>query len=274
MAVSITQTTVAVFRVIRAVNLLVLSGALILIRHTLVLPILQLKGTASSMSDSQYLLMTFSVVLTAASGYLINNLLDMETDAANGKNRGLDILGFRTVRALYFIITIAAVNCAFILGKGSWKSMPFLITSVSCGLLYFYSLDYKKIPFVSGFTVFAFMLTLIRELIKCCEDVEGDASTNVRTLAVVWGTKSVSIATAVISTTTFGLIAYIQYATAQWEDPISFAYMSLFVSLPLAYLSFALFKAREHRQFSALSKITKLIMVTGILTLLVFYLTS
>jgi 4-hydroxybenzoate polyprenyltransferase len=273
----------------------------------LILPVLELNGLESALSQAKFNLLTLAVVLAAASGYIINNLMDVETDRVNGKDRGLEKIGNQHARLIYFIFTIAAVVVAFVVGDGSIKSRVFLATAVSCGLLYFYAVDYKRIPvlgnlvvsvltafavampmfcdeaasnnepiriFVIGYAVFAFLLSLSREIIKSCEDMEGDAAFGIRTLPVVVGTRASAIAAALVALTCASLIGSIQYITSQWESPISFYFVCLLVQLPLVVMTVILFKAKTKQAFGRLSTLNKFIMAMGLLTMAVFYLTA
>ncbi|MFM2190768.1 MAG: hypothetical protein RL491_1154 [Bacteroidota bacterium] len=303
----IIQTFLSLFKLIRIGNLVMLCGAMLLSRHMLILPVLDLNGLESSLSQAKFNLLTLAVVLAAASGYIINNLMDVETDRVNGKDRGLEKIGNQHARLIYFIFTIAAVVVAFVVGDGSIKSRAFLATAVSCGLLYFYAVDYKRIPvlgnlvvsvltafavampmfcdeaasnnepiriFVIGYAVFAFLLSLSREIIKSCEDMEGDAAFGIRTLPVVVGTRASAISAALVALTCASLIGTIQYITSQWESPISFYFVCLLVQLPLVVMTVILFKAKTKQAFGRLSTLNKFIMAMGLLTMAVFYLTA
>ena len=46
---------------------------------------------------------------------------------------------------------------------------------------------------VGGFAVFAFAFTLIREIVKDLQDVEGDREMECRTMAIVWGAKKTKL---------------------------------------------------------------------------------
>lgn len=303
----ITGIFLSLLRLIRIGNLVMLCGAMLLSRHMLILPILELNGLESSISQAKFNLMTLAVVLAAASGYIINNLMDVETDRINGKDRGLEKIGNRKARLIYFIFTIAAIVVAFIVGDGSIKSRAFLATAVSCGLLYFYAVDYKRIPvlgnvvvslltafavampmfvdeaasdkepiriFVIGYAVFAFLLNLSREIIKSCEDIEGDAVMGNRTLAVVAGTRISAIVAASLSITSALMIGTVQYLTSQWESPISFYFVCFLVQMPLIIMCVLLFKANSKKAFGKLSALNKFTMAMGLLTMAVFYLTA
>lgn len=58
------------------------------------------------------------------------------------------------------------------------------------------------------YTVFAFAMTLIREIVKDMQDVKGDGYQHCRTIPVVWGMKAAQIIVLVLSLATFIMILY------------------------------------------------------------------
>ena len=53
------------------------------------------------------------------------------------------------------------------------------------------------------YTAFAFIMTMIREIIKDMEDVEGDRTSNCRTMPIAWGMKTTKIITLILCVITF-----------------------------------------------------------------------
>jgi 4-hydroxybenzoate polyprenyltransferase len=305
LGVSIQSIVIGVIRLLRTGNLILLCGAILLVRHTLTLPILEVYGTTSSLPEWSFSLLMAAIVLTAASGYVINNIMDQESDAINQKNTGMDSISPKAANLLYGFLFVSAILCAFISTKGDYGSMAFIVTAVSCGLLYFYAVDYKRIPllgnvivasltclaitlpvicdaaaytneavklFIMGYGAFAFLITLIREIIKDCEDITGDSAIGAKTLPILVGTNVASMLCGILTLMIFASIGYIQYMTTQWDDIISFGYVSLFIQLPLLVLSVMLFRTSSPSNFHTQSVIAKLIMVTGVLSMAVFYL--
>lgn len=305
LGVSIGRTIWGVVRLIRTGNLMMLIGALLLVRHTLTLPILELYGTESSLQDWSFSFLMAAIVLTAASGYVINNIMDQESDAINEKKTGLESISRQNANILYGFLFVSALVCAFVSTKGEYNSIAFIVTAVSCGLLYFYAADYKRIPllgnvivasltclaitlpvisdgaantnepvklFIMGYGAFAFLITLVREIIKDCEDLAGDSAVGARTLPILLGTKAACVLTGSIVFIIFAAIGYVQYQTTQWDDPLSFGYVSLFIQIPLITLSVMLFRLNPNTNFSKLSTLAKAIMFTGVLSMAVFYL--
>ncbi|MES2838367.1 MAG: geranylgeranylglycerol-phosphate geranylgeranyltransferase [Bacteroidota bacterium] len=123
---------------------------------------------------------------------------------------------------------------------------------------------------VAGFSVFAFLITLIREIIKDMEDVIGDKEFGRQTLPVVKGIAFTKWVTVSIIVITLSILLPIQQM--QWEanDKASFFYVLFAVDLPLLILLFFVFKSSVKKDFSRASKMAKLIMFLGIAYTAVF----
>lgn len=132
---------------------------------------------------------------------------------------------------------------------------------------------------VGGFSFFAFLTTLIREVIKDAEDFEGDRAYGMKTLPIVLGslwTKIVILA--LIGLTIFILIylllKYILFSVNP-ADYISLVYFIAFLIIPLIGLSIQVVLARDKRGYGKASTMIKGVMLTGILyAVLVFYLVN
>lgn len=118
---------------------------------------------------------------------------------------------------------------------------------------------------------FSFLGTLIRELIKDIEDVNGDHHMKMRTLPIVFGmkrTRNVAIIFSIIF-----IISLVVISKAFIQDSHLFVlgiYNFVFLILPLLYFIYALWNAKLRKQFSFLSSYMKWIMVVGILSILIF----
>ena len=122
--------------------------------------------------------------------------------------------------------------------------------------------------FTSLYTSFAFIMTLIREVVKDLEDMEGDRKYNCTTMPIVWGVPAAKVFTAVWITVCLAILAVIQlYA---WQSGWWFAaiYVMILTFLPLAFLLKKLYTAHTVAQYNTLSKIIKLVMLAGILSML------
>jgi 4-hydroxybenzoate polyprenyltransferase len=132
---------------------------------------------------------------------------------------------------------------------------------------------------VGGFSFFAFLTTLIREVIKDAEDFEGDQAYGMKTLPIVLGTfwtKSVIVVLIGFTFTMLGflLIKYIVFSVEP-ADFISLAYFVLFLFVPLILLIIQVIVAGDKKGYHRASTLIKLVMLAGILySVVVFYLVT
>jgi len=135
------------------------------------------------------------------------------------------------------------------------------------------------LAWVGGFSFFAFITTLIRELIKDAEDFEGDAAYGMKTLPIVLGTTWTRvIVLGMIGVTIFMLLflllKYIVFSVKP-ADYLSLGYFVLFLLIPLVLLAIQVILARTKGDYHRASTLIKLIMLTGVLySFLVFYLVN
>lgn len=296
-----------IFSVTRTPNLIIICLTLLLVRYTIVQPILGLSSITSSISGNMYLLMIISTLFIAAGGYIINDYHDTGIDQINkpGKNQIGITLSKKSSLIIYFILTVSGLAGSFIFGHLTGMRYAVFIFLLSTGLLYFYSTSYKKmflvgnltISFLAGlsiflsilfdkhalasesvltlvaaYAIFGFIVTMIREIIKDCEDAEGDYAFNSNTLPLAIGVNFARVISSLLTILTFGSILYIQIIQSQWESPLSFGYVLVFIQIPILILSIRCFLAKNSKQDHQNSTLAKIIMVTGILSMLVFYL--
>jgi 4-hydroxybenzoate polyprenyltransferase len=119
---------------------------------------------------------------------------------------------------------------------------------------------------------FAFVISLIRELIKDIEDIEGDRKVGCTTIPVVLGikkTKYVLIGLLVASILAIAYISYIAYISFHLK--LIFWYLIITVALPFLYLVYFTVIAKKKNDFSHMSKITKFIMVAGVFSMILIF---
>lgn len=133
---------------------------------------------------------------------------------------------------------------------------------------------YDVFFWVLGFSLFAFITTLNREIIKDAEDFEGDNAYGSRSLPVVAGIKTTKIITVIISLITIGLIifTYFHYIyITPIVDYISIAYIFILLIIPTFYLIWRIYKAKEKKAWKSAGNLSKLIMLFGVLYALVVW---
>lgn len=134
-----------------------------------------------------------------------------------------------------------------------------------------YWLDKTRLfRFAMVYSVFAFITTLVREVIKDLEDMEGDARNGCHTMPVVWGINPSKVYAGVWIVVLEGLLLALQFYTWRFGWYLGVVYVLLALALPLLYLLRELRRAITVPQYHRLSTITKGIMLAGILSMLFF----
>ncbi len=116
---------------------------------------------------------------------------------------------------------------------------------------------------VGGFALFAFLTTLIREIIKDTEDFEGDSAYGRNTLPVVIGIAASKIISVGLIIMTVGMLYIVWYFFI--NDRITFIYLSVAIVIPLLFTIYRLVISKDRKDLHAASSIMKLVMLTGIL---------
>ena len=115
---------------------------------------------------------------------------------------------------------------------------------------------------------FAFIMTLIREVVKDMEDMEGDRKYDCNTMPIAWGVPTTKVFTGVwivVAATTLVAVQLYAWQLGNW---ISALYFLLFVIAPLFYLLKKFSAANTTADYAKLSTIIKLIILAGILSML------
>ena len=123
---------------------------------------------------------------------------------------------------------------------------------------------------IAGYTLFAFLVSLIREIVKDIEDIEGDKDAGYRTLPIFIGVKKSSLVVSGIILISIGLLAYGQFMLFQNEFKLVFWYLMIAVQTLLIYLLYNTFTAHTKEDFHFLSNAAKILMVAGILSMQLF----
>ncbi len=115
---------------------------------------------------------------------------------------------------------------------------------------------------------FAFIISLIREVIKDIEDMEGDRRYGCTTMPIVWGINASKIFIGVWLFVLLALLISLQFYVLQFRWWFSALYSIVFIIAPLINVFLQLFKAQTSADFHILSSRTKWIMLTGILSMI------
>lgn len=118
------------------------------------------------------------------------------------------------------------------------------------------------IAWVTGYSIFAFLLTLIREIVKDMEDFEGDFAFGRQTIPIAWGSKTAKRIVLAICLVTILLILIVLYKF-KWSL-LSIIYGSLAVAIPMIIQTLLIVRASEKKDYSQSSLLLKMIMLAGL----------
>jgi 4-hydroxybenzoate polyprenyltransferase len=147
--------------------------------------------------------------------------------------------------------------------------VPLLVVFYEWPALYrFYAVNSLTTPklavifyWVGGFSIFAFLTTLTREIIKDIEDFEGDNAYGMNTVPVVAGLKTAKIIATSLIIITIGLIFLVWYFLI--NDYITLIYISSVIVLPLFFVMYQLVISVNKKQLHHASTLMKAIMIAG-----------
>lgn len=239
-------------------------------------------------------------VLIAAAGYVINDYYDVSIDHINKPEKVVIGKAVSTRRAVFFYFflnaggLLASVRVSLLVDNG-WIAV---LNGLAILLLWLYSAFLKKALLIGNLVVsaltawtlfvlfvasphtshlflqvtglfagFAFMLSLIREMVKDIEDVRGDAAAHATTLPLVQGVEAAKRwAYVCLLITGVGVIIVLRHV--KWW-PVTL-YGTLAILFPL-FLTFQNLKlAKVARDYHRVSLLLKLVMLAGILSMLFF----
>ena len=117
---------------------------------------------------------------------------------------------------------------------------------------------------------FAFIISLIREVVKDMEDMDGDARYGCKTMPITWGIPATKVFVAVWLVVLIAMLSIVQVYVLQFGWILSAVYCIVLIILPLVWLLRKLFLAQSPKDYHQLSSIIKLVMVTGLLSMVFF----
>jgi 4-hydroxybenzoate polyprenyltransferase len=117
---------------------------------------------------------------------------------------------------------------------------------------------------------FAFIISLIREVIKDMEDMEGDAKYNCKTMPVVWGIPATKVFTAVWLVVLMGALIILQFYALHLGWWWSVVYCAVTLIIPLLWILRKLYTAQVAKDYHRLSTAVKAVMLAGILSMIFF----
>jgi 4-hydroxybenzoate polyprenyltransferase len=138
-------------KLIRFQNLLMIALMQCIIRYGF----LKLQKVELALADWQFALLVLSTIFIAAGGYIINDIMDQETDSINRPNQVIVGRSISESMAynLYFGFTIAGALIGFYLSNLIYRDNFFGIFIITSLLLYIYATSFKQIAVIGNILV-------------------------------------------------------------------------------------------------------------------------
>ena len=310
---------ISFLKLVRLKNLIIVAITQLAIKFCLINPFVE----NFILSNTQFYLLVLATVFITASGYIINDIYDVATDAINKNQKRIIEKSIKSRNAISWYIFFNSIGlllgcyiayivkkpffgliflcCIFSLWTYS-KHMKrsFLLGNLQVSFLTALSIFnvalFDMIPnginkangelmvfkIILCYTVFAFITTFIREIIKDLEDIEGDKSVNAQTLAITYGIKKTKWIVLAFTILTFFGISYLQYfqysfISSEFEYEISIwginriaVFYTFFLQILLLFLGFKIYHSQIKMDFYFISQLCKFIMIVGILSIPLF----
>lgn len=273
---------------IRLPNLLIMALCLLLVRRALLLP----AAPWPAVLMPAFGLMALAALSIAAGGYIINDYYDVKIDAINRPDR---LVVGKAVNRRHAMLGHILLSGLGVVVSGALSPLLGLVNLGSALLLWGYSARFKRVALVGNvsiaaltaalvllpelqlrsgskpvwvYALAAFLLTVVRELVKDVEDMRGDAEHDCRTLPIVWGVARTKWVVGFFLACLLLLVLGVEYSvlqTGQWGLGL---WLLALVLCPLGWLAYQLRRADRRRHFAQLSAACKWIMLAGVLSML------
>ena len=218
-------------------------------------------------------------------------------------------VSLNTANNLYMTLTIIGVCFGLYVSNSIDKNSFLAVFILVAGLLYAYATNIKKIPLAGNvlislivglsilivgvfdltpainlanrdfqkqmmsllldYAIFAFLINLTREIVKDCEDVDGDYKQGVNTLAIAFGIKRTALVCFALVAITIISVIFYNYAYFYKYTSV-LAYFVFLVIAPLLYCAVQLVLATQKKEFARISLVLKITLFTGVCSMFLF----
>jgi len=223
-----------------------------------------------------------------AAGNIINDYFDIETDRIAHPKRALvtNQISKNEAVAFYVVLNLFALFLSLII-----STSLLIITTITIIVLFHYSKRLKQLPLWGNVTVslltasafiyggfavdnpasaivpavFAFLINMIREIVKDIEDIEGDSAISIKTFPIRFGIAS---SKKMILTITVLLIAFTFYPFINQLYNIEYFIVVMIVVNPVLVLCIKyLYNNSKQNNFTMVSRLLKLNMIFGLIAI-------
>ena len=252
-----------------------------------------------------FMLFTLAFACVVGAGNIHNDMLDVEGDAANKKERlvipslisargakhffiALYALGFVSIsivavrfEAWDFIVFYLTVMFVIMTYNSHLKCVPFvgnvvvafLCAAVIVAPLFFKCVDHLPISvnstdvfgIIFAFSIFSFLINLLREIVKDLQDMKGDLKVGCHTLPVTYGVINTR---RIISVTTLLFMIGLLFWTvgvARTQGAFFAVMIFLIITVPLGFCIMKLYD----ENYSTAQKLLKMVLLIGLFVFIV-----
>jgi 4-hydroxybenzoate polyprenyltransferase len=266
-------------KISRPVNLLIIVFTQLLTAHYLL--------DAEISPDLGILILIASTVLIAASGNLINDYYDIKVDYINKPDAVIvgRYLKRRWVLLVSLLFNILGIGLGFLLSpvigfinllsafflwlySNQLKRQPVvgnlvigMLTGLALGVVGFYYGRFPNLLYI--YAMFAFFMTLIREIIKDIEDYVGDQKFGGKTLPILVGTRKSKQIVYWLILIFFSTLSWLSIQQSDWVIIVVYSVFCFVI----AHFTFRLYRSDTKKKYHQLSQYAKRIMVIGVLSM-------
>ncbi len=302
-------------KLVRPVNLLVLALTLLLFRYCFIdVEAYRMYDFMPYLHTPSFYILLVTTLLIAASGYVINDIFDVDTDQVNKPDQIIVGKHIDDKKAFTFYLVLTGLGAigSFVLVFTTQQMKISMIPLMVCVLLYLYASSLKKIAIVGNIVIsicaalpiiflalydlrinefdtavvilftqgiglgavvyglFAFLTTLVREIIKDVQDIDGDDAIDAKTFPILMGINASKILIVFFQLITLGFLLMIAYYFLASNASIAFYGVCGLLILPLLIQIGLVIWAKTAPQFKWASLAGKIHMLLGVLTMLFF----
>lgn len=298
------------FRLVRWPNLVFIAITQILFVYCIVYPLFKREDIFPNIHGVHFALLVLSSVFIAAGGYIINDYFDLNIDLVNKPDRLVvdKVISRRWVIVWHLVLSITGVALGGVIDVRTGTRFLSIANLITVVLLFLYSISLKKkllsgnilISLLTAWVIlvitwceasnlinttsstvkvtrisilyagFAFIISLVREVVKDMEDIEGDRRYGCYTMPIAWGINASKVFVSVWLVVLVVALLIVQFYVLQFGWYFSAAYCILFTIVPLFFIFKKLVPASRSSEFHQLSSWIKLAMFTGILSMVFF----
>lgn len=289
------------FRLIRLPNLFIIALTQLVVRYGII-EILEADITLSKLGLSFIILATVLIAAGGYVINDIFDISADKINRPKKRLVGSEIKESQA-KLIYFLLTFSGLGLGFVLSNMMGAPVYFLYFLATAVLLYFYARHLQRFALIGNIVVsllvglsiliigifellpavdasneitqmevfvliqqlsfFAVVMTLIRELVKDIQDIQGDHVARYKTLPILLGAARTAKITALLILLLITLIAW--YVFTYLHDYKGLSALILFgLVAPLSYVAMILREATTTKQYGRIATYLKLIMLLGI----------